>query len=156
MHKFTSLAAASLLLAATHALPNSSPHQPRATDAAEVTDAADTALEPWVTVDESGKPSTVTPVLSTISGTPTVISGAPHDVTATVYTYTSLGKVITSTGAPPAPTAGSSKTGTFELCENKDGDYAPWCRPQFNSTLYVGTTYYCTPSQRQESNPRRN
>ncbi|KAI0505659.1 hypothetical protein F5B22DRAFT_627298 [Xylaria bambusicola] len=143
MYKLTSMAAASLLLAAVHAMPNPNPHQPRAADAADATDAA---LEPWVTVNDDGTPSTVTPVLSTISGTPTVISGAPHDVTATVFTYTSYGKVITSTGAAPGPTAAanSNSTGVFGVCNNKDGEFAPWCRPEVNSTLYVDTTYYFT------------
>ncbi|KAI0536802.1 hypothetical protein GGR58DRAFT_474208 [Xylaria digitata] len=133
MHKFTSVAAACLLLAAAHAIPN--PLQPRTTDA---------ALEPWVTVDAEGQASTVTPVLSTISGTPTVISGAPHDVTATVFTYTSYGKVVTSTGASPDPTATSQSAGSFAVCSNLDGAMAPWCTPENNSTLYVGTTYYFT------------
>ncbi|KAI0905491.1 hypothetical protein F4824DRAFT_454198 [Ustulina deusta] len=137
MPKLTSMAAAGLLLAAAHAIPNPSPLQPRAADA------IDTALEPWVTVNEDST-STVTPVLSTISGTPTVISGAPHHVTATVFTYTSQGKVITSTGAPPGPTAASQSVGSFGLCSNLDGDFAPWCQPELNSTLYVGTTYYFT------------
>ncbi|GAW11366.1 hypothetical protein ANO14919_007100 [Xylariales sp. No.14919] len=133
MHKLTSIAAAGLLLASAHAIPN--PLRPRATDA---------ALEPWVTVNENGTASTVTPVLSTISGTPTVVSGAPHDVTATVFTYTSYGKVITSTGAVSEPTATSKSAGSFAICSNLDGDLAPWCAPDNNSTLYVGTTYYFT------------
>ncbi|KAI0102699.1 hypothetical protein GGR51DRAFT_526690 [Nemania sp. FL0031] len=131
----TIVAAASLLLTnTTHAIPN--PLQPRTTDA---------ALEPWVTVNEDGKPSTVTPVLTTISGTPTVVSGAPHDVTATVFTYTSYGKVITSTGTtPPGPTATSKSAGSFAVCDNLDGDLVPWCRPDGETPLYVGTTYYFT------------
>ncbi|TGJ88351.1 hypothetical protein E0Z10_g466 [Xylaria hypoxylon] len=133
MPKLTFVAAAGLLLAAAHAIPN--PLQPRATDA---------ALEPWVTVNENGTASTVTPVLSTVSGTPTVISGAPHEVTATVFTYTSYGKVITSTGAGPEPTASTKNVGSFGVCSNLDGDLAPWCTPDTNSTLYVGTTYYFT------------
>ncbi|KAI1145963.1 hypothetical protein F4825DRAFT_442168 [Nemania diffusa] len=135
MLRLASIAAASLLLAATaDAIPN--PLQPRTTDA---------ALEPWVTVNEDGQPSTVTPVLSTISGTPTVISGAPYAVTETVFTYTSYGKVITSTGTtPPAPTATGKGAGSFAVCENLDGDMAPWCRPDGETPLYVGTTYYFT------------
>ncbi|KAI1424909.1 hypothetical protein F5Y12DRAFT_714775 [Xylaria sp. FL1777] len=145
MHKLTSTAAACMLLAAAHAIPNpSAPPQPRDTDAADATTPADTVLEPWVTVSEDGTPSTVTPVLSLISGTPTIVSGAPHDITATVFTYTSYAKVITSTGAPPAPTATSESAGSFGLCSNLDGDLAPWCYPVLNSTLYVGTTYFFT------------
>ncbi|KAI0810032.1 hypothetical protein GGR55DRAFT_647727 [Xylaria sp. FL0064] len=102
------------------------------------------ALDPWVTVDQDGMATTITPVLSTISGTPTVVSGAPHDITATVFTYTSYGKIYTSTGTAPGPTATSKSAGSFGVCHNLDGDYAPWCRPEFNTTLYVGTTYYFT------------
>ncbi|KAI1193476.1 hypothetical protein F5X97DRAFT_314236 [Nemania serpens] len=136
MRSLTSVTAAGLLLVAAHAMPNAI-IQPRATDA---------ALEPWVTVNDDGKPSTVTPVSTTISGTPTVLSGAPHDVTATVFTYTSYGKIVTSTGlTPPAPTAtGTKSAGSFALCNNLDGDLAPWCRPDGDTPLYVGTTYYFT------------
>ncbi|KAI0430142.1 hypothetical protein F5Y09DRAFT_308584 [Xylaria sp. FL1042] len=156
MRSLASTAAACLLLsAAVHAIPNPSPVQPRDADAS--TDATDTtttdapsatgdtaALDPWVTVDKDGTASTITPVLTTISGTPTVVSGAPHDITATVFTYTSYGKVYTSTGIAPGPTATSKSAGSFGVCHNLDGDYMPWCRPEFNTTLYVGTTYYFT------------
>lgn len=147
MRSLTSVTAAGLLLVAAHAMPNAI-IQPRATDA---------ALEPWVTVNDDGKPSTVTPVSTTISGTPTVLSGAPHDVTATVFTYTSYGKIVTSTGlTPPAPTAtGTKSAGSFALCNNLDGDLAPWCRPDGDTPLYVGTTYYCTSSlTRTRTRPR--
>ncbi|KAI8944543.1 hypothetical protein F4801DRAFT_585317 [Xylaria longipes] len=139
MHRLASVAAAGLLLAVTHAIPN--PLQPRATDAADPTDAA---LEPWVTVNPDGQASTVTPVLTTIDGTPTVMSGAPHDLTATVFTYTSYGKVITSTGSAPAPTATGKSAGSFAVCDNMDGEFAPWCKPDGETPLYIGTTYYFT------------
>ncbi|KAI3319277.1 hypothetical protein HD806DRAFT_509542 [Xylariaceae sp. AK1471] len=135
MYRLASIAAASLLLASSHAIPNPSPLQPRTTDA---------ALEPWVTVNEDGKPSTITPVLSTVDGTPTVISGAPHDVTATVFTTTSYGKVITSTGSAPLPTATGESAGSFAVCNNLDGDLAPWCLPKGDEPLYVGAKYYFT------------
>ncbi|KAI0399080.1 hypothetical protein F4802DRAFT_591083 [Xylaria palmicola] len=137
MPSSASLAASLLLLAAAHAIPNPvHPLEPRATDA---------ALEPWVTVNDDGKPSTVTPVLTTVSGTPTVVDGAPHDVTATVFTYTSYGKIVTSTGEPPGPTAtstGDDGAGSFAQCSNLDGEFAPWCHPDGESPLYVGTAYY--------------
>ncbi|KAI0450552.1 hypothetical protein F5B21DRAFT_490468 [Xylaria acuta] len=145
MHRLASVAAAGLLLAVTHAIPN--PLQPRATDATDAADAADTtdtALAPWVTVNDDGKASTVTPVLTTISGTPTVLSGAPHDITATVFTYTSYGKVVTSTGSAPAPTATGKNAGSFAVCDNMDGEFAPWCKPDGETPLYIGTTYYFT------------
>lgn len=97
----------------------------------------------WVTVDESGRPRTVTPIHTTISGTPTVISGAPNDVTATVITRTNMGEISTSTGEPPLPTATASKgAGAFRVCDNKDGPNAPFCLPTEGSSLYPGTTYY--------------
>ncbi|KAI1817246.1 hypothetical protein GGS20DRAFT_534253 [Poronia punctata] len=130
MHKLSSIAAASLLLASAHAAPNAV--QPRATDI---------ALKPWVTVNEDGKPSTVTPVMSTISGTPTLISGAPHDLTASVFTYTSYGKVITSTGPPPQPTANGKGATSVWVCHNLDGENAPWCLPTGKEPMYKDTEY---------------
>ncbi|KAI1765076.1 hypothetical protein GGR53DRAFT_491468 [Hypoxylon sp. FL1150] len=133
MRASTSVAATALLSSLVSAAPNL---RPRATD---------TALEPWVTVNDDGKPSTVTPVLTTISGTPTILSGAPHDLTATVFTETSMGKISTSTGTAPMATATASDgAGSFQVCNNKDGDYAPWCIPTEGTTLYPGTTYYFT------------
>ncbi|KAI1819146.1 hypothetical protein F4861DRAFT_167145 [Xylaria intraflava] len=121
-----------LMLLAGHALSN--PLERR----------ADIALDPWVSVGDDGKPSTVTPVLTTVSGTPTILSGAPHDITATVFTTTSYGKVITSTGSAPLPTADSHGAGSFAACHNLNNDTAPWCLPTGSEPLYVGTTYYFT------------
>ncbi|EOO00735.1 hypothetical protein UCRPA7_3754 [Phaeoacremonium minimum UCRPA7] len=99
----------------------------------------------WVTVGPDGTPKTVTPVLTTISGTPTVISGAPNDLTATVFTRTSQGDVRTSTGDAPIPTAtDKAGAGSFSVCHNKDGVNAPFCQPSANSTLNPGKTYYIT------------
>ncbi|KAI1109117.1 hypothetical protein F5Y14DRAFT_433575 [Nemania sp. NC0429] len=143
MRSLASAAAAGLLLATARAIPNAM-MQPRATDAAADTPTP-AALDPWVTVNDDGKPSTVTPVSTTISGTPTILSAAPHDLTATVFTFTSYGKIITSTGlTPPAPTATGKSAGSFALCNNIDGPLAPWCRPDGDTPLYVGTTYYFT------------
>ncbi|KAL3958904.1 hypothetical protein ACCO45_007066 [Purpureocillium lilacinum] len=70
----------------------------------------------------------------------------PHDLTASVYTWTTWGKITTSTGEPPNPTATNVKTGegSFSRCFNKDGPNAPFCRPAANSTLLTGSTYYIT------------
>ncbi|KAI0178979.1 hypothetical protein GGR52DRAFT_534316 [Hypoxylon sp. FL1284] len=126
-------AAAALLSSLVAAVPNLRPRE------------TNTALEPWVTVDDEGKPSTVTPVLSTISGTPTVVSGAPHDLTATVFTQTNYGKVSTSTGTAPTPTpTAAGGAGSFQVCHNKNGENAPWCIPTEGTPLYIGTTYYFT------------
>ncbi|KHN96830.1 uncharacterized protein MAM_05386 [Metarhizium album ARSEF 1941] len=102
---------------------------------------------PWVTVDDNGNPSTTfTPVLTTISGTPSAVDAAPHDLTASVYTLASYGHVSTSTGLPPNPTATNAVTnqGSFSRCYNRNGPYAPFCRPSYNSTIYTGNTYYIT------------
>ncbi|KAH9988286.1 hypothetical protein F4779DRAFT_277471 [Xylariaceae sp. FL0662B] len=135
MHGFNSVAAvAAVLFSSASAMPNFHlPLHPRQTDA---------ALEPWVTVDEDGQPQTVTPVLSTVDGTPTVVSGAPHDLTATVFTRTSLGKISTSTGSAPIATPTGGEAGSFSVCHNKDGPLAPWCQPTEGITLYPGTSYY--------------
>ncbi|KAH8899216.1 hypothetical protein GQ53DRAFT_302783 [Thozetella sp. PMI_491] len=104
------------------------------------------SLDPWVTVNESGQPRTVTPVLTTISGTPTVISAAPYELTGTVFTRTDNGDVRTSTGtAAPLPTATNVVgAGVFDVCRNKDGDFKPFCMPSDNATLYTGAVYYVT------------
>ncbi|KID89722.1 hypothetical protein MGU_03127 [Metarhizium guizhouense ARSEF 977] len=102
---------------------------------------------PWVTVDDNGNPSkTFTPVFTTISGTPSGIDPAPHDLTASVYTLTSFGHLSTSTGLPPNPTPTNAGTnqGSFSRCYNKNGPYAPFCRPSYNSSIYTGNTYYVT------------
>ncbi|KAH6609256.1 hypothetical protein Trco_002602 [Trichoderma cornu-damae] len=101
---------------------------------------------PWVTVGDEGTPvQTVTPKVTTVSGTPTLVDVAPHDITASVYTWTSWGAITTSTGRPPNPTALSNNNdGVFARCYNKDGDDAPFCTPYRNSTLLTGSTYYIT------------
>ncbi|KAL2756967.1 hypothetical protein ACRALDRAFT_1075711 [Sodiomyces alcalophilus JCM 7366] len=102
---------------------------------------------PWVSVDKKGIPTTVTPVPTTVSGTPTVVSGAPNVLTGTVFTYTDFreGKVVTSTGDPPLPTAGNKNgKGAFPPCSNHDGQFAPFCLPAAGSELRPGKTYYVT------------
>lgn len=100
----------------------------------------------WVTVDTSGTPVTVTPVVSVdvVDGTTTTVSAAPNDLTATVVTRTRYAEVTTSTGTTaPAPTATNKNgAGSFLACDNVDGEYAPFCQPAPNSSLYPGTTYY--------------
>jgi hypothetical protein len=99
---------------------------------------------PWIEVDDMGQPTkTNTPSMTTISGTPSALNGAPYDLTASVYTWTTWGSKTTSTGTPPNPTAtaGGGK-GAFARCSNLDGDFAPFCRPNHNSTLLTGSTYY--------------
>ncbi|ODA76150.1 hypothetical protein RJ55_08433 [Drechmeria coniospora] len=102
---------------------------------------------PWIAVDDEGQPSTTySPTVTTIDGTPTPVNGAPHDLTASVYTWTTWGHITTSTGEPPNPTAtkAGSLEGAFSRCYNLDGPFAPFCRPDINSTLLTGNTYYIT------------
>ncbi|KAI1100531.1 hypothetical protein F4804DRAFT_44531 [Jackrogersella minutella] len=134
MYTFLSVVGTTFLCSLASAAPNLRPRQ------------TDSALALWVTVNDDGKPSTVTPILSTISGTPTIISGAPHDLTATVFTETNYGQISTSTGTAPMATAtgGDAGAGSFPICHNKDGDNAPWCQPTDGAPMYPGTTYYFT------------
>lgn len=95
------------------------------------------ALAPWVSVNESGKPKTITPVLTTISGTPTTLSPAPFAVTASVSTQTSTGS-----SAPKA----TSPNGAFAICTNTSpSSLAPFCSPENNATLHPGVTHYGPP-----------
>ncbi|KAJ0122267.1 hypothetical protein J7T55_002779 [Diaporthe amygdali] len=132
------LAAASLLLGAASALP------PLVTPVLEAR--APAATDPWVSVDTSGTPVTVTPVVTVVDGATTTISPAPNDLTATVVTRTDYAEITTSTGtAPPEPTATNKDgSGSFMVCNNADGVNAPFCQPSQNSSLYPGTTYYVT------------
>jgi hypothetical protein len=128
---YASTAAFWLLLGVTSAVPAAV--QPRAPDATDL----------WVTVDEDGRPKTVTPVATTTDGTPTVISAAPNAVTATVSTTTNQGDVRTSTGTVPNPTpTATGGAGAFPVCHNKDGINAPFCLPVAGAELNPGNTYY--------------
>ncbi|KAF9876714.1 hypothetical protein CkaCkLH20_05560 [Colletotrichum karsti] len=101
----------------------------------------------WVSIAKDGVPTTVTPVPTTISGTSTLASAAPNALTGSVFTITDyrLVKVTTSTGAPPVPTADHKNgQGAFAPCNNKDGDFAPFCDPSKGSVVYTDTTYYVT------------
>ncbi|KAK0657370.1 hypothetical protein B0T16DRAFT_452841 [Cercophora newfieldiana] len=115
--------------------------------AARQTDAPATPAsptDPWVSVDESGRPKTVTPVLTTIDGTPTVISGAPYELTGTVFTQTRNAAITTSTGVPAPTATGKDGSGSFALCKKPEGDFAPFCEPKNNATIYPGKTHYVT------------
>lgn len=145
MHAIAILGAAAALCGSATAMPKATPEpqlemhrranhlQPRADPTA-----------PWVTVGDEGTPvKTVTPKMTTVSGTPTLVDVAPHDITASVFTWTSWGDIFTSTGLPPNPTATSkNQDGVFSRCYNKDGEDAPFCTPYKNSTLTTGNIYY--------------
>lgn len=102
------------------------------------------AENPWVTVDDYTSPATTyTPSITTIDGSTSRVNAAPHDLTASVYTWTTIGEISTSTGEPPNPTAtGKHGEGVFARCYNRDGPHAPFCHPYPNSTLHTENTYY--------------
>lgn len=135
-----------LLIGATSAAPP--PPPPLTSSALEARGPEATeASEAWVTVDSSGVPATVTPVVTADGdGAATTISNAvPEELTATVFTRTEYAEVTTSTAGPagPVPTAtGEDGSGSFLACDNADGPYFPFCQPAQNSSLYPGTTYY--------------
>lgn len=118
---------------------------PAVTPAAVIEKRADQTAA-WVSVDNNGQPErTYTPYMTVKDGTTEVRDGAPHDLTASVYTFTEWGKITTSTGQPPVPTAtNAAGKGAFSRCVNMEGDNAPFCDPYVNSTLYAGNTYYVT------------
>ena len=100
---------------------------------------------PWVEIDSLGQPSTTyTPTVTSVGGTTSPVHTAPHDLTASLYTLTNYGHVSTSTGLPPNPTVTNTHTnqGSFSRCVNPHGEFAPFCRPSHNSSVYVDSTYY--------------
>jgi hypothetical protein len=104
-------------------------------------------FSPWVEVDNNGQPVTThTPTVTTTRGVETTLDAARYELTGSVFTYTSHANVWTTTGEPPNPTANARNgEGSFSRCFNKDGDYAPFCRPSHNSTIFVTEVYYGKP-----------
>ncbi|TEY74631.1 hypothetical protein BOTCAL_0072g00270 [Botryotinia calthae] len=101
----------------------------------------DEELNPWVTVDASGYVSTVTPILTTISGNVTTSDAAPAQLTATgTLSFFETSTTSTSIEAVPTLTGG----GAFEICHNLKGKFAPFCKPDNGSSVYVDETYYVT------------
>lgn len=136
MRLSTQLPALGLLLGAASALPGAPSSAPTVAPRANPTDQ-------WVSIDTSGHPSTVTPLATTIDGTPTVLNAAPYDATGLVFTTTNNGEVLTSTGSPVAAATAASGAGAFLECHNVyGGPMAPFCLPSNNQTLYPGKTYY--------------
>ncbi|RDL42490.1 Uncharacterized protein BP5553_02469 [Venustampulla echinocandica] len=102
----------------------------------------ESALDAWVSVDASGSPvATITPVLTTISGVATTISAAPASLTATTTSSHSDDKPTPTPGAPEPTSTGG---GAFQVCHNTDGPFAPFCKPDNGTSVYVGDTYYIT------------
>lgn len=155
LSRLARLGALALLTTPSLALPAADPADADAPPTATITTAPDPnlaarALDPtgaWVSVDDEGRPAaTLTPFMTTDrEGTSYLRDAAPHDLTATLYTFTNYGKVSTSTGEPPNPTAtNKNKEGGFPVCQNMDGDHAPICAPTPSSTLFQDSIYYST------------
>lgn len=135
-------AAVVLLSAAVQAVPASAPAPtPTPTPALEL---RAEATDAWVSVDKTGKPTTITPVVTVSDGLPTTLSAIPTELTATILTRTAYGELTTSTGTAPAQPTASNKNGagSFLVCSSPDAEYAPFCEPAKDSSLYTGTTYY--------------
>jgi hypothetical protein len=82
----------------------------------------------------------VTPLQTTISGTPTLQGAAPYEVTGTIFS-TYVPDKTTFTSRPPAPTQGQE--GAFARCiKKKNETNAPFCDPGPGGELYVGESYY--------------
>lgn len=97
-------------------------------------------LDPWVSVDSNGSAiATITPVVTTVDGVATTINAAPASLTATATSTNSDSQPsTTSGGVVPTSTGG----GSFQVCNNLDGDFAPFCKPDNGSSVYIGQTYY--------------
>ncbi|OIW25389.1 hypothetical protein CONLIGDRAFT_718233 [Coniochaeta ligniaria NRRL 30616] len=147
--RFGQLLAASLLLAgAVSALPTE-------VHMVEQREVAHAAPSPWVTVDASGKATTITPTATSINGAATTLSPPPDALTKT-GTYTlapTSAAVTTSTGLSPVATAASNNgDGAFLACTTYQGADAPFCQPRSGSQLNPGKTYYVTWSDTYFSN----
>lgn len=81
---------------------------------------------------------TVTTILTTTDGAPTVVPGAahdPHDVTTTTE--------ATSTDDAQPKKGGAG--GPFPACHSTGGEFMPFCLPKNNDIFYPGSTHYSKP-----------
>ncbi|KAB5566711.1 hypothetical protein GE09DRAFT_1218968 [Coniochaeta sp. 2T2.1] len=130
------------------------PAEPHAPEARQV---AHFAPSLWVTVDASGRGTTITPTVASSTGaaSATTISPPPSQLTQT-GTYTlapTNAAVTTSTGLSPVATASSdSGEGVFLACTVYKSVDAPFCQPKAGSQLTPGSTYYITWSDSYFSN----
>ncbi|PQE20736.1 hypothetical protein CJF30_00002061 [Rutstroemia sp. NJR-2017a BBW] len=89
--------------------------------------------------------STVTAKITSVDGTATTTDPAPATLTASSAssaTDASLTTTSTSTSSGAAPT--STGGGAFQICHNLKGAFAPFCKPDNGSSVYVDQTYYVT------------
>lgn len=99
------------------------------------------ALNPWVSVDSSGQPiATFTPVVTTVNGVPITINPLPPTLTVVPKSNSISDDRPTKTTDASQPT--ETDGGSFQVCHNKDGRFAPFCKPDNGSSIYVGDTYY--------------
>jgi hypothetical protein len=98
----------------------------------------------WVTVDNSGVPVTIHPVVMTTNGAVTTASPPPAYLLSTAtYTMLPSGLASTKTGLPPVATAsGPDEEGNFLACTKYQGPGGPFCQPEPGTLLYPGSTYY--------------
>src|SRR5690242_12604354 len=82
--------------------------------------------DPFVTVDEAGIRRTVTPIMTTINGVPTLLTPAPQpDVTGSV--------LATGTDDVAQPAATDDKgAAAGAACSNTAGAFKPFCQPKHN------------------------
>ncbi|KAK3330082.1 hypothetical protein B0H66DRAFT_542727 [Apodospora peruviana] len=98
----------------------------------------------WVTVNEDGKPTTLTPGFTTIDGKPTIVSDAPYILTGTIFTTTIHMDIQTHTGAAAQTARKPNGPGAFMACQNPDPAFEPFCLPANDATVHTGVTYYVT------------
>ncbi|KAI9047544.1 hypothetical protein LZ554_008260 [Drepanopeziza brunnea f. sp. 'monogermtubi'] len=95
------------------------------------------AFNPWVSVDASGIPvATYTPSVTTINGVETTANAIPYSLTAT--------GTATQTDSDSAQTSAFTGGGSFQECHNREGRFAPFCKPDNGSDVNVDGKYYVT------------
>jgi hypothetical protein len=115
-------------------------------------DAQSTTLPLWVTVDASSVAHTITPTVTSVNGAVTTLSGAPASLTApTAFVLTKGTSSSTTTLSPPVATATTDRgsgQGTFLVCNNVKGSFAPMCQPQDGVLMGAQNAFFGTPAAR--------
>lgn len=93
-----------------------------------------------MSVDASGIPvATYTPRITIINGAETTVDPIPYSLTA-IGTATQI-------DSGPSPTSAATGGGSFQECNNLDGKYAPFCKPDDGSDVNVNGKYYGTSAE---------
>jgi len=74
----------------------------------------------------------------------TTVSPAPASLTATTTSSISAINVETATSSSATASATFNGGGASQVCHNKNGEFAPFCKPDNGSSVWVGETYYVT------------